>query len=653
MTVTRAAFLSPLAAAAWIPTLGLLGRPGLPAAERIVVAGMAVVALVRPPIALLVLAACVPLGGAVGLMVGADINLTEPLAMAFLSGWLSNEAFGSKPPLSPGTRRLIVPVVLLATVVAASTVVGMAALQPFVAYPLQFLREVLAFFWSEYFFNVIRFEPFTAGLRFLEGLGLFAAAAILTERTKGLAPALARVTVAAGLGVAALSLDRFAEVVFRNGATWEAFAHLLVTVRVTKAFPDVNAAGSYFAMITVVLIGLAVAARRFRWVWAGAACLPMTALWLTGSRAALVAIPVAGAALLVMTLRARQALRGKRVIVVACVALVLIGVGAAIPFAVRAPGRLSMAQTAQDRWDLARAASAMAAEHPVFGVGVGAFRASSEGYFTPALRRLFPRENAHNNFLQILAELGVVGFVPFLWILGSVGRRVWRGAGDHPVNWPLLGASGGVFAFTVTWLAGHPLLIVEVALAFWIALGACLGIARATQAAGPATDRAPGRWLRLLSAALVVFIVLTVPVRARQAIAGADLDHASIGLSRWGSDETGRRCRWITAPRAQFFVPAAASSVLLPFRFVAADPTTAAEISISLDGREVNRVRLFAGAWDSVAVILPEGASGRYSRVEVDVGVWHPSTPPTLDDTDGLVAGIRMGVPVLRPKPAR
>jgi hypothetical protein len=357
--------------------------------------------------------------------------------------------------------------------------------------------------------------------------------------------------------------------------------------------------------------------------------------------------------LLVMRLRARQALRGKRVIAVAFVALALIGVGAAIPFAVRNPIRLSMAQTMQDRWDFARAASAMAAEHPVFGVGVGGFKASSGAYLTPGLRRMFARENAHNNFLQILAELGVVGFVPFLWILGSVGRRVWRGSGDHPVDWRLLGASGGVFAFTVTWLTGHPLLIVEVAFAFWIALGACVGIASATRAADPATDRAPGRWLALLSVALVGFILLTVPVRARQAVAGADLADASIGLSRWGADETGRRCRWITAPRAQFFVPTSASSVLLPFRLVAANPTAAAEISISLDGRVVNRVRLVAGTWDSVATILPENASGRYFSVEVDVGVWHASTSPAPENTDGLVAGIQMGVPVLPPKPVR
>ena len=152
-----------------------------------------------PRNALLILAGLVPLGSTVGLMVGGPCSLTEPLAMAFLSGWLSKEAFGSKPPLSAGTRRLIVPVVLLATVVAASSVVGMAAIQPFVAFPLRFLREVLSFFWSESFFDQNRFEPFTAGLRFLEGLGLFAAARNPHRTDERPGATLARVSVAAAL----------------------------------------------------------------------------------------------------------------------------------------------------------------------------------------------------------------------------------------------------------------------------------------------------------------------------------------------------------------------------------------------------------------------------------------------------------------------
>jgi O-antigen ligase len=651
-SVVRVGLLTLLAIVAWVPVLGLI-LSNVPAAGRVVVAGLAIVSVVWPRIALLLLAGFVALGGVVGALTAMPCSLTEPLVTAFLAGWLSREAVQPTARLSPATRRLLVPVFLLATVVAASIAVGMIALQPFVAYPQQFLREILSYFWSDYFLDHHRYEPLTAGLDFLDGLGLFAAAAVLTEGVARLAPALARVTVAGAAGVAALSLNRLVTAALRSGDAWKALVHHLATIRISTAFPDVNAAGSYFAMAAVIAIGLGCAATRIRWVWMGAAFLLSAALWLTGSRVALFAVPITGAALLVMVVRARDGLRGRLLVIVALVALALIGLGAAIPFAVKDPVRLSMKQSMQDRWDLARAASAMAARHPVFGVGAGSFMARSGEFFTPGLRRLFPRENAHNNFLQILAELGVVGFVPFLWILGGVAKRLWPGVTGNPVDWPLLGATGGVVAFVITWVSGHPLLIVEVSSVFWIALGTCAGLARAAHHVQTTPARAPGRWLPLVSAAFIVFVILTLPVRAREAIASADLASAAIGCSEWGHDETGTRCRWIVAPTAQFLVPATASAVRMPFRLVATNHSAAAEVSIYLDGRLANRVHLDAGTWNTVAMVLPEHASGRYFRVEVDVGARHAAAPPSADDGDRIVEGIQMGGMVLTPKPVR
>jgi len=652
-TAARAGFVSPLVAVAWIPTLGLLVRPDLSTASRIVVAGMAVVALSQPRSALLILAGLVPLGNIVGLLVSAPCSLTEPLVMAFLSGWLSNEAFASKPPLSAGTRRLMVPVVLLATVVAASSVVGMAALQPFVAFPRQFLREVLSFFWSEYFFDQNRFGPLTAGLRFLEGLGLFTAVAILTERTKGLAHALARVTVAGAVGVAALSLNRLAEVVIRNGATWEAFTHYLFTIRITTAFPDLNAAGSYFAMTAVVAIGLAFGTSRLRWLWTAATCPLLAALWLTGSRVALFAVPTTGAAVLALAFRVRDGWRGRRVVVVASVALALLAVGALMPFAVMDRNRFDVRDSLMHRWDLTRAATAVAARHSVFGAGVGAFMAHSGEYFTPRLRRLFPRENAHNNFLQILAELGLAGFLPFLWLLAAVGARVWPGVTGKPINRPLVGAAGGISAFIVTWLTGHPLLILEVSCAFWVVLGTSVGLARTNQALAEGADRFPRRYLLPLTAAFAILVVVTTPARARDAVAELDLTHASIGLSSWGNDELGRPCRWLVASKAQFFVPAGASGMQLPVRYVAAAPAAAVEVVILLDGRLATRVRPPAGVWSSVAIALPAHASGPFHRVELDIEDSYRTPSNGLGDSAGVVHRIQISTPTLARKTAR
>jgi O-antigen ligase len=90
------------------------------------------------------------------------------------------------------------------------------------------------------------------------------------------------------------------------------------------------------------------------------------------------------------------------------------------------------------RVELARTGLRMFAANPLFGVGVGRYYAVSGEFSSPQLLRTYLRENAHNNFLQILAELGIVGFGAFAWLLLAVGRRIWRArteGGLSPPAW--------------------------------------------------------------------------------------------------------------------------------------------------------------------------------------------------------------------------
>ena len=58
----------------------------------------------------------------------------------------------------------------------------------------------------------------------------------------------------------------------------------------------------------------------------------------------------------------------------------------------------------------------MWATDPIFGVGAGRYYGMSERFMGPFIRDLW-RENAHNNFLQIGAELGALGLLGFLGLL--------------------------------------------------------------------------------------------------------------------------------------------------------------------------------------------------------------------------------------------
>ena len=126
------------------------------------------------------------------------------------------------------------------------------------------------------------------------------------------------------------------------------------------------------------------------------------------------------------------------------------------------------------RWELARTSFRILSAEPLFGAGIGRYHSRSGEFSSPRLLELFPpaiHENAHNNFMQILAELGIVGFAAVGWLLvtaaGSCARLV-RAAPHDPLRW---GVVVGLLAFAISWLGGHPLLIDEPAFAFWILLG--------------------------------------------------------------------------------------------------------------------------------------------------------------------------------------
>jgi hypothetical protein len=55
-------------------------------------------------------------------------------------------------------------------------------------------------------------------------------------------------------------------------------------------------------------------------------------------------------------------------------------------------------------------------EHPWFGIGVGRFQGQSQAYYRRLTGLDFPGDNAQNLWRQTLAEQGLVGFAPVLWL---------------------------------------------------------------------------------------------------------------------------------------------------------------------------------------------------------------------------------------------
>ena len=83
------------------------------------------------------------------------------------------------------------------------------------------------------------------------------------------------------------------------------------------------------------------------------------------------------------------------------------------------------------RLGLVQTAARMIASRPAFGIGLAEFSRRSGEFSSPELLAAFPpavHENAHNNFLQVTAELGLAGGAAFVWLLAAALRGSVRAA---------------------------------------------------------------------------------------------------------------------------------------------------------------------------------------------------------------------------------
>jgi len=391
-----------------------------------------------------------------------------------------------------------------------------------------------------------------------------------------------------------------------------AFFRYLATARVNIHFPDLNAAGSYFALMLFIALGFVPRAR----IRAAIAFFVIaTGLWIAGSRTALAA---ALGGVCFSGLLAGASRRSRMTL-----ALVMAALAAVVVFAawkLYPQGKNATVDTALEfRIIMGKVGIELTSTHPFFGVGLGHFSELSGVY----------QNNAHNNFLQISAELGIPAVLLFAFIGWFAVRAAWREAD----TWgPGRGLSLGLAVFFVTCFAGHPLLISGAAYPFWMALGLAACVAPL-----PASS-VRGRWVAV---AAILIVAVTLPFRASAAMRVADVEHASVGFSRWQQEPDGSRYRW-SGGRASFFVSPAARSVRIPLRLGSLAPP-AVEVTLFLDGIEANRVVLRQGdEMRTVRLNLIRRATTRFARIDLESripGILEPLDSPPTDSGGVLMVG--------------
>lgn len=597
--------LSGISAAISVTLLGLLlslrhveGLSLFIMAPLLALAGLS---FLRPAVALMILAAAVPVATWIGRYWNGAVAWPEVLAIAFSAGYVARTAWTQR--MRADSLRL--PILVFTALVAASLGVhflvldysaGSAALW-------QQFRDLAS---GRYFLGSGGSPDIDAAMRLFEGLVLLRAAASVSEDLPSFRHGLPGWVVAGAALASALNIWRLVESALRTQAPITVLTEYVRTLRYNVHYPDVNAAGSYYVLALLVAIGLLVHTKKARWFTAAA--LALAGLVLSGSRTALVAGGMAFIALKMVRLLPSLRLRTRRPAALGA-ALAIIVVVTSATFLAMSRNRTPSSTALNIRAEFVRTTLRMVEDYPAFGVGIGQYPLRARDYSSPGLLQLFAtdQENAHNNFLQILGELGVVGSVGFLGVLGTAARRSIRSLA--PSQDPLRTATvAGLVAFVLTWLGGHPLLIDEPAMTFWLLLGTAAGWS------GP-SERTGRSGVRTIVIAVVVgAVALSVPARARTQFADRDLEHRGIGVSQWHHAQDGTRYR-LGGARSTVFAPTYARVVTVPLR--AAQEKSALVVMIRLNGRLANVVRVSSDSWTTLQLVIPPEATGaRFARLE-------------------------------------
>ena len=631
--------LLPLSSAANLERVPL----ALPVALALVVA----LSVWRPASGLVVLSALVPVSGWLGRMAELHgFRMAEALVLAVLAGALLGLALGSRRGAAVGFGFFAWPAVLLLAAAAASAAVEWCLARVGLPATLSMVSDFVRSASTGYLFRTPAPSPGVVDAELLvEGVALLLLITVCSGRHPDLPRRLAIASLAGAAGAAVINLTfMVTEVVISPFDPWMDILAWYVSgvPRLSVHVADPNAAGSYFLMMTMTGLGLTFGGRR-TFVYAGALATVMVgaALWLAGSRAAVAGALLVGGGAAAWWIRKRQPrLRRRTVLTGVALATVLVPIAVISSYSARG-GVEAAVESARIRTEFVGTSLRMWATAPVFGVGSGRYYGISQRFMGPFIRNLGP-ENAHNNFLQIGAELGFVGFAGFVGILAAGGRRVrdaLRDRADSPA--PLLiGASTGVAAYLLTCLAGHPLLVHETAYPFWIASGlvAALAHGRSTPPTVPARRGA------ITGVTLIcLFLAATLPLRVDAVVDDLAVRQDSrFGAFHWEIDPADGRCfRW-TGPRATFFVPGDEHAVHLPLRASHASPDRPVTVDIAVGGYPLVRIPFFHTDWIRLPLRLPE-SGGRGGLHRVDLVVTPPWPPEERRNGDGRTLGVQVG----------
>ncbi len=249
-------------------------------------------------------------------------------------------------------------------------------------------------------------------------------------------------------------------------------------IRATASFKDSNVLGIYLSAIAPLLFGLTLyyLKKKKKAVMSGVSFLALTGILLTYSRPTLLAIYIA---LFFLGI----ARRDKKMI--ALLIILTLVTPFILPKAVKDwarevdynPFRF---MCNDDRIAVYRNSLNMIKEHPFIGLGVNTYMKNYKKYREPVEYRNIVTKDymyAHNNFIHMAAEIGLIGLGIFLWLLYKLfmeSKYIYKRLDSHYLKIVLLSLSACLIAFLINGLTESSLFYSRVTIIFWYIAGLTL-----------------------------------------------------------------------------------------------------------------------------------------------------------------------------------
>lgn len=464
-------------------------------------------------------------------------------------------------------------------------------------------------------------ETFTL-LPLLAGLALFAAAAIVARQRPDARFALAAAIVVSAAALAVLTLaDVLGQWASVDYGAWFLLRYMRGE-RFSLHLRDLNAAGSHYVLAMLIAVALAAGDRSRRAIWIALAALIAPALWIAGSRsAALGGLLVGGSLIPLMRRGTPVRIRGRH-LTLAIVAVAVVAVCTAL-LASRPGGQGTASNALWLRAQFLVTSSRMVASAPVFGVGIGHYHERSNEFMPPALREVYRHENAHNYFAQQFGELGIIGGLLFVWLVGaglwSGWRAIARTDGADAASVGLLAGCGG---YLLTCITGHPLLVPEVAMPFWGAFGMVAGAAAASESSARAWSTIPlRRWATVM---IVVAACANVTLHLRRYALTGTMP-GEYGFYDLETADDGTPFVWMNR-HGVFYVPPQPGTLTIPVRAPSfLEGTEPLRMAVEVGGRRIGVFEPTPDRWTNIEIPVRSPASAPFRRIDLRANQsWSP-----------------------------